>query len=62
MYIVTYKPYGSHRPKIYNRYTRTKRKESKYNTTVIREEKNYKNYQKMMNKMAISTYLSIITL
>ena len=55
MCIVTYKRHGSHRPKIYNRYIRTKRKESKHNTTVRREDKNYKNYQKMMNKMAIST-------
>ena len=34
VYIVTYKPHGSHRPKIYNRYIRTKRKQKEIKETI----------------------------
>ena len=72
VYIVTYKPHGSHRPKIYNRYIRTKRKESKHNTKlshqITKEQKRkgrkntYENKSRTISKMAIITYISIITL
>ena len=71
--VAIYKPHGNPKPQIYNRYTHTqKRKRSKHNTKDSHQitweerkrrnkQKNYKNNQKTINKMVVSTYLSIIT-
>ena len=60
------KPHGNHKPKIYNRYTHTKKKKEskrsiKYSHQIIREEnqrrgknkKTYKSKSTAMNKMVI---------
>ena len=66
--------HSNHKPKSYNRNTKkkkTKKKKPKYNTTgnhqttkegTKRRRKNYKTNQETSNKMALSSYLSIITL
>ena len=74
IYIAIYKPHRNHKPKIYNRYTQRKIKESKHNTEdshqITREEnkrrrkeqKELQNNPKTISKMTISTYLLTITL
>ena len=72
IYIGIYKPHDNHNP--HNRYTHTKRERNPTITLKIviksqgkrakedRKKKNYNNNPKTINKMAISTYLSIVTL
>ena len=67
--ICCYISHDTHKLKIYNRYTHTKIKESKYNIKIaITNEKrkgtmkNYKHISKTIFKMAISKHLSISTL
>ena len=64
-------PRGNHKPKIYNRCTHTKEKESKHTLKKVlksqeykekERKETYKNKSKTINKMAIRTYISIITL
>ena len=67
---VIQKLYGNHKPKIYNRYTDTKKKESKHNTKdshqiTIKENKRRKEEKRLsktINKMARRIYTLIITL
>ena len=64
--------HGNHKPKPTTEIQKkTKKKKPKYNTTgnhqttkegTKRRKENYKNNQETSNKMALSTYLSIITL
>ena len=65
-------PYGNHKSKTYNTYTKNKKntiillkKSSKHkggNKKKNWTEKNYKNNRKTSNKIAASAYVSIITL
>lgn len=63
MQVAIYKPHSYHKAKIYNRYTYTKGKESKYNTKdshKITKERKRRNKQKptkqpQNNKIAIGT-------
>ena len=75
VYIAIQKPHSNHKPNINNRYIHTQKEKSKSNTKGYhqitteeskrrqeqQEQKHYKNNPKS-NKMAVSTYLSIITL
>ena len=63
-------PHGHHKSETYNRYTKTTdkgthktRKSSNHKQrNKKKKQKNYKKKKKTSNKMAISTYLSVITL
>ena len=68
-----YEPHGNHKSKTCNRYTHTKKEKAKHDIIEshppqgrnrgIKEERNRElQKQPENNKMAISTYLSIITL
>ena len=70
LYVIIYEPHGNHKP---IKYTHTKkRKESKHNTKlshqITKEQKRkgrkntYENKSRTISKMAIITYISIITL
>ena len=69
MYIPTSKLYGNCKPKIYNRYTHkwekaiqtTLRNHQREENKINREEKKITTTKKTINKMAIRTYISIVT-
>ena len=67
MQIVTYESHINHKPKIYNRSTKSKRNPNVTLKIVIkleerraRDREELQNNQKTINTMAVSTYLSII--
>ena len=68
---ICHKPHGNDISKITNKNAKNKEKKSKYITKEIQQNvrekqerirKNFRNNYKTSNKMAVSTYLSIITL
>ena len=61
--VITHIPHNNHKPKIYKRYT-YKKYNTKY-THQIRKKRGKRSKKRTIetiNKMAVSTYLSIITL
>ena len=69
IYTAISNPHGNHKPKIYNRCTHTKEESKHTLKKVLKSQENkrkrketYKNKSKTINKMAIRTYISTITL